>query len=755
MGKSAEVLKVDRNVEIAAGLLSQTQQELPDNLLTIYQAHNEQTIDQIEFKTDEPSIRVVYMSELLIGNQDSAVDFYEDTVNKLKDLPDDMKPQYAVLSGFMQGDFKYLQKSRRSTLVPELNSMNAQFKFARQMIKKMQDADINVIYNIGDDDRRIAEEYTIEVFRKMQDLAKSQENVNWSKIDKMNQHPAWNTHLQFQISKVVPFCLKAGRRLYTADEMAEKTNGKISEDEYFIHFAEHQSAKHGIKLARGYASWIKNTKAEIGQDFLITDDLDIHVKTAGKTYTDSIRHYMGFSPRPMYQNHMKNSTEPLAQMASNGHKTPDMFVTQNNHEEVGVDHQGSFVISTGGLIRASNFLKASGSRTDARGDISRRLNTTRRRTPEPSASIHERTDDGRHIVTFMNETLYEKSYSIPERMTIAELCDFQTGSITARPDILAKYLDYIRTRVIGERATALFFGGDMIHGRNYPHFPSESQMTGLMAMDSQEDFNIKLFEQSFKDVAKTELDALVKVLVQPGNHEWNSGTFKWHGYSFITYMRNVFEKMYARAGYSDEEIADRVKSHEATITKKGEYASGYTGIEYFGDMGVLIQHYLLERGGKGSGGDLPIYQAHHYATGGAELMENVDVFMAGHWHHPQYAMFGDKLALVGGSMAGISDYEIKRGYRPTIAGTLLHIGGGLPPQIEFVSEKTLHDHKITTGGFTDAVLKEQGYKTDRDFEPYKHGIFMPDLFAKSALQKKILQMGRNASQRSDKISVLR
>jgi hypothetical protein len=355
----------------------------------------------------------------------------------------------------------------------------------------------------------------------------------------------------------------------------------------------------------------------------------------------------------------------------------------------------------------------------------------------------------------MNETLNEKSFSIPERMTIAELCDLQTGSITARPDILVKYLDYIRTRSMGERATAIFFGGDMLHGRNYPHFASESQMTGLMAMDSQEAFNTSLFQESFKDITQEELEGLIKVLVQPGNHEWNSGTLKWHGYSFTTYMRNLFERMYARAGYTDVEIAARVKSHEATMTQKGEYASGYTGVEYFGELGVLIQHYLLERGGKGSGGDLPVYQTHHFANGGGDLMKNVDIFMAGHWHHPQYGMFGDKLGLVGGSMAGLSDYELKRGYRPTIAGTLLHIGGGLPAQVEFVSEQKLHDHKVTTGGFSKEQLKNEGYKDDREFDPIKHGIFLPDRFAKSALQKKVLQMMRDESQRADKVAELR
>jgi len=742
------------NAEFAADLLTFDNQDEPTSLVEIYE-NNSNPVDVVEMATGRPAASVLYMSELLIGHQDAAVDFYVDTVERVAGLPKDMQPDVAVLSGLVQGDFKYLEKSRRSTLVPELNSMDKQFKYARQMIELVQEKGIPVVYNMSNDDRRIAEEYTIEVFRKMHDYAKSQEGVSWAKADKMRQHPAWNTHLQFQIQQVFPYCLSMGRRLLTAGEMSEATKGKVNIEEYFVLFGAHQTAQEGGNPPKAHRDWIKQAEAGRNKDVIITDDVDMHIETEGRTYTDSVRHYMGFSPSPMYQSHMKTSVDAVAQLAAGGRATPDMFITQHNQEEVGVSAQNSWIISTGGLIRARNFLEASGSRTDARGDVSRRLVTTRRRIPEPSASMHERTDDGRHIVTFFNETLNEKSFSLPERMTIAELCDLQTGSITARPDILIKYLDFIRTRALGERATALFFGGDMMHGRNYPHFPSESQMTGLMAMDSQEAFNTALFQDAFSGVSTEELKALEKVLVQPGNHEWNSGTLKWHGYSFTTYMRNLFEKMYARAGFTDAEIANRVKSHEATITARGEYASGYTGIEYFGDMGVLIQHYLMERGGKGSSGDLPVYQTHHFANGGADLMKNVDIFMAGHWHHPQYGMFGDKLGLVGGSMAGLSDYELKRGYRPTIAGTLLHIGGGLPAQVEFISEETLHDHTITTGNFTPEILKSEGYKDDKNFDAAKHGIFLPDSFAKSALQKKVLQMMRNASQRADKISILK
>lgn len=740
------------------------------NLRDVLAASRRNTeVSTYEFSTEDDSAKVLYLSELLIGDQATDIDFYTKTIETVRELPEDMQPHLLVLSGLVQGDFKFLEKSRRANLAQGFGSMDTQFAYAREMLEEAQTIGVPIIYNMSNDDLRIAEEYTYEVMRQLASdhkrYAKKTNPDNWkseaftsvSALDKLRRHPQFDEHLQFQVKTVFPYCLRSGRRLYTAEEMAEMTNGKIRTEEYYVLFDSERRRAAGEEVVPSHASWLKRVaKEQLSQESLIIEDnLNLEVMTNERTYNDWIRHVFALSDKTLSRSYMKVAVEAVNQEAASGHQQPDMLIMQNNLEDVGVSKDNKWIVSTGGMINGRQYLQTRGLNTAPAGGAAKRSVTARRRTAVPSATMHDRTDDGRHLVTFFNDSLLEKSDSIPERITIAELCDFQTGSITARPDLLAKYLDYIRTRSMGERATALFFGGDMMHGRNYPNFPSESQLTGLMAMDSQEAFNTALFQHAFDGVTGDELAALERVLVQPGNHEWNSGTLNWHGYSFVSYMRHFFEKMLARGGYSDTEIAEIVKTNDAVITPKGEYASGYTGIEYFGDMGVLIQHYLLERGGKGSGGDLPVYQGHDFATGGGDLMQNIDILMAGHWHHPQYALLGNKLNVIGGSIAGISDYELKRSYRPTIAGTQLHIGGGLPPQVEFISEEALHRHEIQTGGFTRQQLADEGYRDDRGFDPVRHGIFMPDRFAKSALQKKLLQLGRDAAQRTHTLAEFR
>ena len=781
MERSKTISEINKNAKIAHELLAAPAAVPSGSISEIYARNDEEiAVDTIEIKVNEPSVNVMYMSELLIGNQAAAIDFYNDTIDRVMMSPD-INPDVIVVSGLMQGDFKFFKKPQRASLVPGLDGMGSQFREARALLDRTSETGAKkIIYNMSDDDRRIAEDATVEVFRKITQYAKDHDKslkqaakstkdgnkadkssvkpedfMNWASIDKMRQNPHWNEHRQFQIDTVFPYELKAGRRLYTDEEMKEQTDGQIDIEEYFLLYDISSRMAANRKLTKAQRSWLKTVKATQNNDIIVTDDVNLNIKTRGSEYTDWVRHSLGFSSSAMYQNHMTTPASALGQLAAGGYATPNMLVTQNNKEAVGVSTQNHWSISTGSMIDPYKQLQLKGSHADITGDVARRLMATRKRLTRPSAEMHERTDDGRHIVTFWNDKLYEKSFSLVDRMSIAEICDLQTGSITARPDLLAMYLSFIRERVIGERATALFFGGDMIHGRNYSHFPSESQSTGLMAIESQKEFNEMVFKDAFAHATEDELSAILKVLVQPGNHEWNSGTLKWHGDRFVDYLVHVFREIFIRAGYSEEELRRIIQTQAAFTTPKGEYATGDVGIEYYGDYGVLIQHYLMERGGKGSGGDLPVYQAHHFMSGGGELMQSVDVFMAGHWHHPQYGMFSDKLGIVGGSMAGLSDYELKRAYRPTPSGTILHIGGGQPPQIEFVSEQALHKHTIKTGRFTQGQLAEEGFRDDKNFDPLRHGMFTPDSEPHSALQKKLRMYGRAASQRISSIAEFR
>lgn len=724
--------------------------------------HESQAVDRVVLKNERgSSFSVLHMAELLVGNRDAAVGFYRDTIDQVSELPSEMRPNGFVISGLMQGDFKYTQKNRRPSLLRGMQSMNQQFAGAKELIDYARDRlQVPIVYNLSNDDHRIAEDYTIEMMRKMHDYTKDQEQVTYYKQDRLRQHPEWSRHLQFQTDIVFPYCLRLGRRLRSAEEVAALTDGREVE-EYFLLYEAVNRLKSGKRPREDGTGIIDHEALEAAyrrgktDDLYITDDVDMMLKTKGRTYTNMIRHNLNFTGVSMPASHMKSPIRMLGNLAANDQPTPDMLLTQNNQEAVAAGTAEGWVISVGGMTNPTNFLTTKGSANSAAGDITRRLNTTRRRAHPPNATVLEQHDDGRLTLTVFNEKLNEKAYSLKDRLAIALYCDWQTGSITARPDLQVKFMDYIRTRKLGEKSLAIFVGGDIVHGRNYPDFPNESQSTGLMSMDSQIEFVKTMLRAEFANMTPDNIKALESVVIEPGNHEWNSGTKKWHGYSFIDYLEDAFKDLYRSQGLSEEEIRKKVQYQDAIMTPKGEFAKTYSGIGYFGDMGVEVRHFALERGGKGSGSDLPIYQQFEQAVGVGGLKRAIDFNLYGHWHHPQYGVFGDKLAVVGGSLAGLSGYEYERAYRPVISGTVLEIGGGLPPQVEFIAENTLHAHKIKSGPYSDKELRREGYKTDREFDPKQHGIMLPDRFAKSALQKKLLAMMRESSQSTHRVGTLR
>ena len=123
------------------------------------------------------------------------------------------------------------------------------------------------------------------------------------------------------------------------------------------------------------------------------------------------------------------------------------------------------------------------------------------------------------------------------------------------------------------------------------------------------------------------------------------------------------------------------------------------------------------------------------------MRENTDIGIFGHYHHASYLLGGNKLYVGAGSLNGITGYEYEKGLRAANSIVALHIGGGLPPQIEVIGEKALQTYKIPDGPFSDKSLREnEGLRNDSNFDPTKHTPYLGENSPKSALQKRVVQM---------------
>lgn len=716
-------------------------------------------VPEVTTKTKKNRAKVLYMSELLLGNRASDPKFFIDAVDENAALPDDEKPDAIVLSGLLQGDYKFKQKNLRSTLRPDMQDMDTQFRFAKQALDYAGKVGAPVVYTLSSEDRAVAEAYTDVVFRRMQQQAGKHghdDSMSVTAHDKLRAHPEWITHYRFQTDVVFPYCLRAGRRLKTGEELAAETDGEVDVDEYLLLWDSHQRAAAGKRPKKSARSVIDFANLRNTRDLIIADDFNHIVKTRGNRYHDKVRHSLGLTPVAKLQNHMDTALKWRGMDAANSKDNYDHLITMHEQEAVGTHFpEGGAVHSIGGMLNPDSHVDEKGSIAGSYGNSQHRLRSTRRRAHSPSATAIERHDDGRVRITIHNQKLREKMASIPQRTAIAKFCDWQTGSITARPDYQVKFADMVLQKVAAEHDVRIMGGDDFLHGRNYPDFPNESQSTGLMSMDSQTVFTRGMLDNTLSVVDKDVLDRL-QVRSTIGNHEWNSGTKKWHGYSFIDYFNDAFMQAYIANGFTADEARERVKFSDTLVTPKGEALKTYSAIDYIGNLGVESRHFSMERGGKGGGGNLPVYQTHDQSVGLGAVKESIDVNINGHWHHPQYALFGDKLAVVNGSLAGLSGYEYERGYRPVVSGMILYVGGDKAPEIEFILEEALINHKIKKGPYADKEIRSnEGFIDDREFDPIKHGPMMPERYAKSALQKKLRKDMRAASESDIRHEVLR
>lgn len=703
----------------------------------MYDEHSEATrvLEHVIKTAEDPkNARVLFLSELLIGNQFSDVKFFAKVIEQVKALPEHMRPQAIVVSGLVQGDYKFFEKRQRGVLVPELNSMDLQFRHAKQVLDSLAALGVPVIYTTSDDDRRIARDYTAERFRLMSGLAKSQE-LNWHELDKMERHPEWNRHLSFQTDVVFPYCLRSGRRLRSAAEMRAATGGALAAEEYSLLYEVYGQLQRGEEVNQRYAQWLDMDNlpffdTERENDFLIAHDLDLTLNDRSIW----IRHRMHLSTQPAYQDTLSVPAAAMQQLLATGKEAPHMLATLHGQQGAGL-LSGLAIVSTLGFTNSEAVLHTRAQNSELTSQARRQV-ATRRRISGPGATMHELGPNGMHTVTVFTKGLMERAASLPDRTALVFFNDWQNGSATSRPDLQVKFMRYALEQIMPNQPTYLFLNGDIIQGHNYPSFPIESGETvGLISTTSQQAFVRQMIQNAILDTNRNDLRNLLRVGITVGNHEWNTPIKRSIGEDFTQFLKDNFELLY-RLNRQDH---TRVKRYRAIDTPYGENLKTPTGFEEIGDYGVLVQHMPMERGGKGAGGPA-IFQAHALFMGLGELASRVNIASFGHWHNPQFDVSDEgKAAAISGSLAGLSGYEWWRGYRAEVGALVVEVGDGLPVQLRFVSKGDLDAYKIKRGHYSNRNLAKEGFRDDPSHDPARHGMFPQGNWPHSALQQALLK----------------
>ena len=717
-----------------------------DDVLTTYNAHDEaSSVNRVELESATTRAKILPINELRIGHQDAkhGLELVRETIDLLATLTEEERPNVILVTNLIQGDFKHLQSGRRAALAEGVNTNDQQFRVANLLLEELRATGIPVVLSLGRDDHRIAKDYTVDVMGELRGIAKSggKENfIPYYQLNKIEEDAQFQKHRKFQLEYAMPLCYLLGRSLRTADEVEADTNGELNTSEYLALYAH---IKHGEPLPPelGIDPALLVGLGEWRDGVCVVDDVDLVVSTEESETEIWYRHSVsGFTPETLLQNHMDSVLGALGAMGTNDVRLPNAIMTGGSQEAVYATRSNSGAISLPGLTDPGQAMGRKGQHTAVQGDPTRRMNLLRKRPSSPAISMYEQWDTGEIALSYINRDLMERADSLP-RMAVIELCDFQIGSPTARPDYQIKYLSYI-LELAKNMPIAIQFAGDIIHGNIYPGFGDESQAIGLIKIESQKQMVSGMLKRAFWNVPDSLLNSVVDVLVQQGNHDeiQKKRTPNNHDNN-IDYIIKDFE------GILDKEPSQqsRVRHNSIFRTGTGVPVPTWMGRSEYGAYDILTAHYHVNRGMKGNSGGLPVYHPYARAVGlGNE--ERANILMGAHWHNPQSAVLGNKLVVVGGAMAEQSQFEDMLGYSAALSGTIVFIGGSKPPKVLSVTPEALDHHGVKHGWFTPENLSDQGFHDDQGFDVRKHGPYSPDYLPKSGLQKALLALGREASQ---------
>jgi|GEM_PF-452567 len=738
----------------------------------------------------------LYLADLLVGSKFSDNHFFNKVVEHVADLPKDEKPDQIVMTGLYMGDFGGRKKNSRWILQNGLRTLDEQFHHGKAKLDQLRELGVPVIYSMSDNDTDIVEEMTFEAFQQMQQLAKKHARENkdnddvkrqWSGLEKAKANPNWPEYYRFTQEVAFPYCVRSGRALRTTEqvqatvrnlaaELQEKlATDELNEDEFarvsdqldrlrqdidrgeydfpereILHDAYKRQAG-GQRLTAKHRTILDMGALKDSDSLQVVEDFEMHTKTRGAQYTDLIRHRFQTTKLPV-SNYFGAPTKIRKQLAADGEDKYDNIVLTGQREAAGVFGTNNEAIhSIGGLQDARKAAKSKGYILTSPANQAGREILGRRRFHPASATSIERLDDGTQFVTIYNDHLMEISDSLTEPVTIMLQCDWQAGNIASRPDLQIKQLDMVNRR-LGEGVIYLALGGDTVEGRNYSDFNRESGRTGLGAMDQQFEFVRLMVEQSLEQLSKEQMQNLI-VKATIGNHEYNSGTLKWNGYSFFEPIIDPYKQAYAARGFSPAEVRDRVQIQDTLISPKGEPFKTYETVFRIGEIGVSLSHFF--GAGRGTGGQPPAFTGLNQTNGLGDVRKDIDIGIFGHYHHASYVTGGNKLYVGAGSLNGLTGFEYERGLRSASSIVALHLGPKRAPKVEVISEEAINNYRIPDGPFSDKELRSShGFRDDKGFDIGKHTPYLDSRFPKSALQKMVLKLGQDAAYSVDRTGTL-
>lgn len=717
---------------------------------------------------EKESGKILWITEVQFGHRDcdeAALALYKEHIEKL--LPEE-RPDTIILSGIVFGRYRHFKKNNRYVMDYDIDE---QLKKAGELLqwcvglRERWGKSVKIIYNKSDNDKDLAKDYNFDaVCKVLRPLLRSQSRggkapaesvpdsstyrgATYYEFDQAQHTKAWQWHECFQYDMVIEYMYRCQRPLYTAAEVGAKYGEDKFTEEYLLVLYAYGKLKDGESLEQLADGGDKTAKLALEvlkvenipvpgkefADFTMTSDVNLTMKTKGKTWKDEERHYFRQSPTSKVKYPLDAAADEIRNRLSQGLDVPTVQTIEGEKFWAGVHlHEQTFLVSTPGMHRYNPNADAYG-RTES--DEGERISKTRRDLLIPGMTACEYTDDGRFLMDIYDEKLLKISEKSDEQMVAIFLSDFQVGSVTARPDLLVKNLDFIFYHILPHKKVVLYINGDIIQGYNYGKFPIENAGIGLMGPEAQNEFVARIFHNILSHVPSKYKANLELVAITPGNHEWNTGRSGEYGTSHLQQLKEIFR------AYSENKWTTKLFDNQGKVKgKRGHWWIGPTAITDVQHYHLLVQHYLLEHGSSKGGGGFSLLAGRQLLAGMGDQFRDVHIFNSGHLHY--WSMYGQngKIFTQNSSFAGTSSFEQWRGHDAVRGSQMMHLGGKRAPKIEVFTPEFLHQY-VPQGAYSDAELQKEGFATDRGFDPREDGFSRfrrkGKLQRMSAIQKKL------------------
>ncbi|OGJ58135.1 hypothetical protein A3H22_00115 [Candidatus Peribacteria bacterium RIFCSPLOWO2_12_FULL_55_15] len=676
-------------------------------------------------------------------------------------------PTMIVIHAGKHGNYKYQRKKRQRLAVTSIDvQYESENEFFRLCLKLKKEYGITVVYNMSHEDELSIEHYAMDTALRLLELERQRERaerdamrgratsatgpslvsqaagagiINYKQVDQVRQTSLYTYLHEFWWDVAYPYSCKVGRELgfdeflslqkayddlvggnEPSDEIKSVIDvtkiplpGRRLEDEEIIIVDDYQAL---LKRKGGEDITIRGSRSVRGTE-----------SSASKDPLDSLRDRVG------HMHAKRNIRKRLGKTSRIDDEPPDVWGTFDQNllsaEMVGGDH-GSLIYSTPTLRRGRMDLSSFAKIQD---DNLWRALFNRKDPVTPGVMALRFSKDGRFSYDIYNETLMALSEVSKHRAAIFLTSDWQVGSITARTEYLIKMLTMFWHDIAAKYPEVYALAnGDENHGYNYIMAGQEGEPFGLPQIRDQNRWITRTNRNILSCVPKENKRNVKAWHITNGNHEDNKALMQ-YGTSHQHPLEVVLDLM------SEGTYETYYHDYEYSRARKGVVYKGSMMTEKVAGHNIFARHYLLERFGKGSGGN-PANQGRDLLASQAMQMALVDFLLFSHFHNHRMICVGDKPVIGNLAAADPSYYESMRAYLDAIGCTVIYLGGSLPPTVEVVTKKALDNYKMPKEAFyADENKNMSGYETDPGWDPDEHGLINAFLEKgkSSALQKKV------------------